>query len=728
MKIRLKWILSAVVALLVGATVTVYAILSSLDFDDLRGVIEAQAKEATGRTLTITGPMDLAVSLSPTITIENLTFGNAPWGAWPELFSAGRLEVEVRLLPLLSGNIEVRRLIVLEPVLLLETNAEGQGNWALQSAGSDSKAAPKSDDESAAEGSGLDSIPAFRRIEVRAGRAIFRDGQSGQEYLVQIDSLDAWADTPDSPSQVRLRGSYNDTGFAAAGTLGSRSELLAGGQFPLDLTLEVGDSSLQVAGTVGALATFQGLDFQLDARGPRLTDIGDLIGTALPPLGPYTLAGRLSDTKEGMKIANLALKLGDSDLAGDLAMSFAGPRPAIAGTLSANAADLKDFSVAEAAPSPPTENEEPAASTEADKVATAATEADKVPTAPGERDKTTEAAAGATETADAKGAPARVFSAEPLGLEGLTVIDAQLELDATQVKIDDKTMLSDLSLEIDLKNGKLVARDVRGGLSGAAFVGDLTLDASAPNPPLEFKLGVKDFDYGHFLQGRDITDGVAGKLDADADLRAAGASLHAWARSLSGRVDLTGGEGRVRSDLLGASGAGLSDMLGAWREGDDDLKLNCVVMRLPVENGLMTTEAILVDTAAVTVGASGEIDLGKETLDLKVTPQAKQTSLLSLAVPVRVGGTLNDPSVGPDALGTAISAAKIAGMFINPLVAGAVIVLGSELSNQNPCVAAIEGNGKKEQSTEGEDAPKKKDGIEGLGDAINRGLQDIIRD
>ena len=708
MKIRLKWILSAVVALLAGATVTVYAILSSLNFDDLRGVIEAQAKEATGRDLTIAGPMDLAVSLSPTITIENVTFGNASWGAWPELFSVSRLEVEVRLLPLLSGDIEVRRLIVLEPVLLLETNAEGQGNWALQSAGGDSSATSKSADESDTESSDLGSIPAFHRIEVRGGRAIFRDGQSGQEYLVQIDNLDAWADTPASPSLVRLAGSYNDTGFAAEGTLGSRTELLTGGRFPLDLTLEVGDSSLQVAGTIAALAAFRGLDFKLDARGARLTDIGNLIGTPWPALGPYTLAGRLRDTKDGMKITKLVLKLGDSDLAGDLAISFAGPRPAIAGTLSADTLDLKDISAAEAATSTPIDNEDSTASTAADKAATASTEADKAPAA----------TAGATETTETKAGPARVFSAAPLGLEGLTVIDAQMKLDANQVRIDSKTMISDLSLEIDLKNGKLAARDVRGGLSGAAFIGDLTLDASAANPPLELKFDVKDFDYGHFLQGRDITDGVAGKLDADADLRAAGASLHAWAQSLNGRVDLTGGEGRVRSDLLGASGAGLSDMLGAWREGDDDLKLNCVVMRLPVENGLMTTEAILVDTAAVTVGVSGEIDLGKETLDLKVTPQAKQTSLLSLAVPVRVGGTLNDPSVGPDALGTAISAAKIAGMFINPLVAGAVIVLESELSDQNPCVAAIEGGGKKEPPSEGE----------GLGDAINRGLQNIIRD
>jgi AsmA family protein len=82
--------------------------------------------------------------------------------------------------------------------------------------------------------------------------------------------------------------------------------------------------------------------------------------------------------------------------------------------------------------------------------------------------------------------------------------------------------------------------------------------------------------------------------------------------------------------------------------------------------------------------------LRDESLDLKVTPQAKRTSLMSLAVPLRISGTLAEPSVGPDPLGTAVGAAKIAGMFLNPLVAGAVIVLDSEMTDQNPCVAALE--------------------------------------
>ena len=45
------------------------AILSTMAFEELRGVIEAEAEKATGRKLTIAGDIDLEISLTPAITI-----------------------------------------------------------------------------------------------------------------------------------------------------------------------------------------------------------------------------------------------------------------------------------------------------------------------------------------------------------------------------------------------------------------------------------------------------------------------------------------------------------------------------------------------------------------------------------------------------------------------------------------------------------------------------------
>ena len=56
---KIKWIVTGFVALVVALAVAGVAILSTMEFEELRGVIEAEAKEATGRELKIAGPIDL---------------------------------------------------------------------------------------------------------------------------------------------------------------------------------------------------------------------------------------------------------------------------------------------------------------------------------------------------------------------------------------------------------------------------------------------------------------------------------------------------------------------------------------------------------------------------------------------------------------------------------------------------------------------------------------------
>ncbi len=109
---KIKWILTGIVTLFVAVGVAGVAILSTLDFEEYRGVIEAEAEKATGRRLAIDGDIDLEISLSPAIAIQDVRFANADWGSRPELVSVQRLELEVALLPLFSGDIQVNRLVV----------------------------------------------------------------------------------------------------------------------------------------------------------------------------------------------------------------------------------------------------------------------------------------------------------------------------------------------------------------------------------------------------------------------------------------------------------------------------------------------------------------------------------------------------------------------------------------------------------------------------------------
>jgi uncharacterized protein involved in outer membrane biogenesis len=131
---RLRTIGIALVVLLVAAAVTVVAILKSVDFNSYRGLIAERVEAATGRKLVIGGDIELAVSLTPTAAVNDVTFANVAGGSRPAMASLKRLEAEMELLPLLSGEVRVKRIVLVGADILLETDKDGRGNWVFASA------------------------------------------------------------------------------------------------------------------------------------------------------------------------------------------------------------------------------------------------------------------------------------------------------------------------------------------------------------------------------------------------------------------------------------------------------------------------------------------------------------------------------------------------------------------------------------------------------------------
>lgn len=123
--------LKIVGGLFVLVMIAVVAAISLIDINQYKGELIEAVENATGRDLQVGGDLNFGVSLVPTVVAEDVHFSNASWGSKPEMLSLNKFEVEVALLPLLSGNIQVNRLILLEPEILLETNKKGIGNWVF---------------------------------------------------------------------------------------------------------------------------------------------------------------------------------------------------------------------------------------------------------------------------------------------------------------------------------------------------------------------------------------------------------------------------------------------------------------------------------------------------------------------------------------------------------------------------------------------------------------------
>jgi len=167
--------------------------VATVDVRTFVAPVQARVKADTGRDLTFGGPLELKLSLEPRLVASDVSFGNAPWGQAPQMIRAKRLEVQVALLPLLSRRFQVVELALIEPVIALETDAQGHGNWDV--GGQATATAPT---PSAAEVAGAGAV-AFANVAIEGGTLTYRDGVTGKVTNVTIDRLVVHSRTGSAP-------------------------------------------------------------------------------------------------------------------------------------------------------------------------------------------------------------------------------------------------------------------------------------------------------------------------------------------------------------------------------------------------------------------------------------------------------------------------------------------------------------------------------------------------
>lgn len=125
---RLKHVLVGLAGLAVVVVGGAIIAITSIDFNQYRSTIADQVKQATGRDLKIAGDLKVGISLAPAVAVDDVSFSNAAWGSRPEMATVKRFEAEMELLPLIFGDIRVKRLVLKGADILLETDAKRQGN------------------------------------------------------------------------------------------------------------------------------------------------------------------------------------------------------------------------------------------------------------------------------------------------------------------------------------------------------------------------------------------------------------------------------------------------------------------------------------------------------------------------------------------------------------------------------------------------------------------------
>jgi uncharacterized protein involved in outer membrane biogenesis len=232
-------------AVAVVAIVAVAIAIATVDVNAFSGLIRDRVKEATGRELTM-GTIALKRSLTPTLTLNDVSLANAPWGKEPALVAAREVEIDVALLPLMQRQLEVGRIVLVEPAIALETDGRGRGNWRIERGQQPPTAgAPTSDSGSVF---GAFSVG---HLAMHDGTLTYRSGSAGRTTRVVIQRLTIAAASRAAPIDVAFRGMVEATPVDVEATLGAFDLLMKDDrQYPVKLGGEIGGRKVALVADV----------------------------------------------------------------------------------------------------------------------------------------------------------------------------------------------------------------------------------------------------------------------------------------------------------------------------------------------------------------------------------------------------------------------------------------------------------------------------------------------
>lgn len=608
-------------AIAAGGTVLLLALfvpfLALFQWNWLRGPIGSWASARYDREIELNGDLDVNLfSMTPSAQVRGLRIGGPDWALEQDTLKVADLQASIRLGALLAGRIEMPSLIITRPQVVLIATEDGRLSWVL-------------DPEKHDDGEGM-KLPLINHLVIRDGtlsldeqkrdmtlRATIsaREGSDGQAGF----HLDGRGTMNGTPLRLEVRGGpfinirrHRPYGFKAE-LSGVGSTLIADGSItrPFDL------------GQFTATLSLQGRD---------LADLYLLTGITTPNTPPYRLSGTLIRDDSLFTFNDFSGRVGTSDLSGDLKVDKVGDRRRVDADLHSNLLDIDDLSAVLGG---------------------------------------TPRVTNSGDTVTTSGAGAKLLPTAPLNVERLRVMDGTLRYRAARVKRNELD-IRQVDVGADLKDGILRLDPVsfdfnRGSLNGTARI---NANRDTPYTTADFRL--RGYPLESIVPARGGAPVVTGSALGRAKLEGPGASVRDFAANSTGTLSLVVPQGRMRSAFAELLGINVTAGLGRLLSGDTgSSEIRCAVADFTVRRGIATARTFVIDTTPVLAKGSGTINLGTETMDLRIDGETKQPRLIRLWSPITVRGSLTAPKVGIEggAVAGQVGLGAALGALINPLIA-----------------------------------------------------------
>lgn len=655
----MKKILIAVGALVVVLIVVAIAAPFFIPVETFKAQAEQKVQEATGRKLTIAGPVKVSLIPSLAIVAKDVHFANAPGFSSPEMATLGGLELKLKLLPLLSGEVAIDSFVLDKPVINLEVNKQGVPNWQFGDA-TKKPAAPQGQQvqtpADASHGSALNELR-LGNVKLSDGRISYRDGQSGANYTAEKINLQLALPDLDSPFRADGGLTWNGKPVKLRVDLANPRAMMDGKASAFAVNVDADLLRLDFKGDAANSNPLK-VNGGLDVSVPNVRSLAAWVGQPLAVpgsgLGPFAIKGQLAMAGPKMSFSGAELSLDAIRARGDVSVDSGGKVPYIKAKLDTNTLDLNPYL-------PP--------------ATTASSPTGSTPATPG--------AAAPTPRAD-KG-----WSTEPIDLSGLRAANADLALGVEGLIIR-KIKIGKGQLGIQLKDGKLGANLSELALYQGNGKGHVTLDGSGKVPALSMDMALSGVQAEPLLKDVMEMDRLSGTGQAQIQVSGSGASQADLMHALNGKGNVKFENGAIKGINLGAMVRNVStaflDAQAGRAEQTDFTELSGTYV---IEKGILKNNDLAMQAPLLRLAGAGTVDLPQRSMNYRVEPKVAATAqgqggradAAGIAIPVVISGSWDNLSYKPD----------LAGLLNNPQ--GAVDSLRGILGGQGGGSGGTSGSG-----------------------------------
>lgn len=330
----MKKILGVILGLVALLVVAVIVLPGFVDWNDYKNTIQVQLKALTGRNVVIGGDIHITILPTPAVIANNVRLANVKGGSAADMVRLKSLEVRISLGPLLTGNLQVETVNLVDPIVELERLADGRVNWEFtptrtETDGSASVSLPGLPANPLA-GTGEAGAIRLDSFHIENGTIIYRDAISGSseriEHLEARLSADSLSGPLDSVGSFDFRGTVLSYEVAVGKIINERT-------VPINMvfTAPPGGTKAEISGAIVELAKAPKFKGKVMASGKMLSDLLRAAGGMATVPGPlaqsFAVEGDIVVSAADLSVKGLSMSLGGLRADGDLTAAY-GATPA----------------------------------------------------------------------------------------------------------------------------------------------------------------------------------------------------------------------------------------------------------------------------------------------------------------------------------------------------------------------------------------------------------------